>query len=403
MDSRESVTVTPTSSRAALLIGAACVGTALAVLMTACSDAEDYGNPYDPLNPLTGGSPPNVKVLPGDQEATVTWFSMGLVGIESYRVYRRFEGAPGSEFTLAGEEPAVVDDATSREARGHRYVFVDNNDGAGLENDQVDPFTNQPVPYRYRLTVVDAKGVETPDPNEPPVLTEESTVYWPFERVTPSEAPEPPHPDVFVDDLWVLLAWPDYEPPGDAALYRVYGSPVVPGKRPELGLLTEIAIQGVVAADIGGAVASEAAQQYTDTAFMRDETTKEYLVTAVDRFGVESDQGLDRRFQATVPNLPPKPLDWRIDDITGVIGNFQVDFSWTRAPEGDVSGYNIYRQDPADPHGWRIRKTINNPSTRKFSLSERLVFVPPYFITAFDNTPREDGNFDQVYPPGYVF
>ena len=315
--------MTSTSARLVLLVGAA-----LVALMAACSDTEDYGNPYDALNPLTGGSPPNVKVLPGDQEATVTWFSMGLTGIDSYRVYRRFEGDSGSEFTLAGEEPAVVDDASGREARGHRYVFVDNNDGAGLMNDQVDPFTNQPIPYRYRLTVVDAQGVETPNPNEPPVLTENSTVYWPFERVTPSEAPEPPHPDVFVDDLWVLLAGPDYEPPGDAALYRVYGSPVVPGKRPELGLLAEITIQGVVATDIGGGeIASEAAQQYADTAFMRDETTKEYLVTTVDRFGVESDQGLDRRFQATVPNLPPKPLDWRSDNVTGVIGNFQVDFA----------------------------------------------------------------------------
>jgi hypothetical protein len=372
--------------------------------MTACSDTDDYGNPYDPMNPLTGGSPPNVKVLPGDREATVTWFSMGITGIESYRVYRRFEGDPGSEFTFAGEEPAVVDASTKREERGHRYVFVDDDDGVGLMNDQVDPFTSQPIPYRYRLTVVDTKGVETPDPNAPPVLTEESTVYWPFERVTPSEAPHAPRPDVFIDDLWVLLSWADYQPPGDVALYRIYGSPVASGRRPELAILGEIPVQGQVATDIsGGGASSEGTQQYTDTAFARDETTKEYLVTAVDRFGVESDRGLDLRFQATVPNLPPKPLDWRIDDVTGVVGNFQVDFSWVQAPEGDVDGYNIYREDPANPHGWRIRKTIGNASTKKFSLSERMLFVPLYFITAFDNTPREDGNFDQVYPPGYVF
>ncbi len=58
---------------------------------------------------------------------------------------------------------------------------------------------------------------------------------------------------------------------------------------------------------------------------------------------------------------------------------------------------------PSTPHGWRIRKTIRNRSDTKFTLTETLLFVPPYFITAFDDTPREDGNFDQEYPPGYVF
>ena len=110
-------------ARIVLLVATAFVGAALLGLMAACSDLEDYGNPFDPLNPLTGGSPPNVEVLPGDGEATVTWFSLGLTGISSYRVYRRFEGDPGSEFTLAGEEPAVVDASTKREAQiGRAHV-----------------------------------------------------------------------------------------------------------------------------------------------------------------------------------------------------------------------------------------------------------------------------------------
>ena len=375
----------------------------LAVLLSACSDPDDYANPYDPLNPLTGGSPPNVKVLPGDREATVTWFSLGTTGIRAYRVYRRFEGDPASEFVLAGEEPAVVDDATGRETRGHRYLFVDDNGGAGLENDRVDQFSGQPVPYFYRLAVVDTGGVETPDPAAPPVLTEDSTVYWPFDRVTPSEAPDPPRPEVFVDDLLVLLSWADYEPPGDAALYRVYSSIAVSERAPELHLAAEISIDGTVLADLGNPVDTTGSRQYTDTAFLRDGTTKEYLVTAVDKFGVESSNALDNRYRATVPNLPPKPLAWRIDDITGRAGHFQVQFSWVRSPEQDVAGYNIYAADPSRPTGWRIRKTIRNRSETKFTLTETLFFVPPYFITAFDDTPREDGNFDQEYPPGYVF
>jgi hypothetical protein len=158
-----------------------------------------------------------------------------------------------------------------------------------------------------------------------------------------------------------------------------------------------------VLTDLGDPVDTSGSRQYTDTVFLRDGTTKEYLVTAVDKFGVESSNALDNRYRATVPNLPPKTLDWRIDDVTGRVGLFQVKFSWVRAPEQDVTGYNIYAADPSTPHGWRIRKTIRNRSDTKFTLTETLLFVPPYFITAFDDTPREDGNFDQEYPPGYVF
>ena len=385
------MTMSPT--RVALTVMAA-----LVVLTAGCSDPEDYANPYDPLNPLTGGSPPNVTVLPGDREATVTWYSLGASGISSYRVYRRFEGEPGSDFAFVGEEPAVIDSSTNREARGHRYAFVDT----GIENDQVDR-NGQPVPYRYRLTVVDVSGVETPDPAAPPILTEESTVHWPFERVTPSQAPEPPRPLLLVDDLLVLISWADYEPPGDAALYRVYSSIAVAERVPELHIMAEIPIEGEVLADIRDPIDTAGSRQYTDTTFRRDGTTKEYLVTAVDKFGVESGNGIENRYRATVPNRPPKALNWRIDDIVGAVGGFQVQFSWVRASEADISGYNIYREDPAHPNGWRISKTIRNRSDTKFTLTETLLFLPDYFITAFDDTPRDDGNFDQVYPPGYIF
>lgn len=391
--------MTMSRARVALVVVAA-----LAVLAAGCSDPEDYANPYDPLNPLTGGSPPNVKVLPGDGEVTVTWFSLGVAGVSTYRVYRRFEGDPGSDFALAGETPAVVDDATGRETPGHRYVFVDDNGGDGLENDRVDQFSLQPVPYLYRLTVVDASGAETPDPLKPPVFTEQSTVYWPVSGVTPSEAPEAPQPELFVDDLAVLLSWPDYVPPADAELYRVYASVVVSNRPAELTFLGEVPIAGEVLTDLDDPTDLGGSKRYADTAFNRDGTTKEYVVTAVDRFGVESDRSIQNRYRATVPNLPPRALNWSITDITAdTIGTFRVDFAWRRAPEADFAGYNIYASDGASPSGWRIRKTIRNHATTKFTLTENILFVPDYFVTAFDNTPRESGGFDQVYPPGYRF
>ncbi len=385
----------PPSTRVALLVWTVCV-----VLIAGCSDTEDCGNPYDPLNPLTAGSPPNVTVLPGDREATVTWFSFGVAGIDSYLVYRRFEGDVGSKFLLVGETSAVVDSANGRETPGHRYVYVDE----GLDNDQVDEFTGQPIPYQYRLAVVDIKGVETPDPASPPELTELSLVYWPSQRVTPSEAPEPPRPELFVDDLVVILSWPDYKPPGDADLYRVYASHVASSRTAEFVLLDEIPIEGEVLTDLLNPTDTGVSKRYADRAFDRDGTTKEYAVTAVDRFGVESTRGIEHRYRATVPNLPPKPLNWAVTDvIIGGPGTYQVDFQWSRAPEADFAGYNIYATDGANPHGWRVKKTIRNRAETRFTLNETAFILPRYFVTAFDNTPRDGGGFDQVYPPGYRF
>jgi hypothetical protein len=364
------------------------------VVLSACGDPADFANPFDASNLLTAGSPPNVSVRPGDGRATLSWYPLGVQGIREYRVYRRFDGDPGSDFALVGRVPATQTD------RATPIVFVDDDNGRGLLNDQED-FNGRPVPYVYRITVVDVDGVETPNPSAPPAPDEKPLRVWPTSRVTPSDAAPPPKVVVTVADLLVALSWATYDPPGDVVAYRVYGKLVTDEAHPALVLLQEIPVQAAV---IGppGQVAEGATREYFDRDFARDLMTKEYLVTAVDKFGVESEDRPEWRRRGQTPNLPPRPVRWQITDVTTAgSGLLQVSLRWTQAPERDVAGYNIYGRAA---EGWRLRKTVRNPTDTSAVLIEfspEVLFLGNdfYFVTAFDNTNKENGDFDQVPPP----
>jgi hypothetical protein len=359
---------------------------------TGCSDPKDYANPYDAENLVTAGSPPNVNVRPGDGEAILTWNALGVKGIREYRIYRRFEGDSGSSFALVHTEPARLDAASGREKPGELYVFRDNDEGRRLLNDQVD-LRGKPVSYVYRLTVVDVNGVETPNPAQPPGEDETPLRVWPSKSVSPSVAPPSPNVDVSVADLVVRLAWEDYEPPGDAVAYRIYSRIATDELNPELDLIKEIPISSTI---IGISPGEGEAKDYVDTQFLRDLTTKEYRVGVIDKFGVESADTPETRRRVTVPNLPPGPLKWSISDVSVVQAGIRVTFRWNRPIEKDVSGYNIYSRFDGP---WRLRKTVGNENELTAFVIETSPFLPEYFVTAFDNTSRGDGNFDQVYPP----
>jgi len=357
-----------------------------------CSDPKDYANPYDAQNLLTAGSPPNVVVRPGDGEVILSWNALGVRGIREYRVYRRFEGEPGSPFRLVHIEPARTDAASGREKPGELYVFHDDDNGRKLLNDQVDA-RGKPLAYVYRLTVVDVNGAETPNPADPPRDDEVPLRVWPSRSASPSVAPPPPKVDVSTADLTVRLSWEGYDPPGDAVAYRIYSRIVTDEQNPPLDLVKEIPISATV---IGIGPGEGAAKDYVDTQFLRDLTTKEYRVSVLDKFGVESPDTPEIRRRVTVPNLPPGPLRWRISDISVVQAGIRVTFRWDRPIEKDVSGYNIYSRFDGP---WRLRKTIGNENELTAFVIETSPFLPEYFVTAFDNTNREDGNFDQIYPP----
>lgn len=308
-----------------------------------------------------------------------------------YRIYRRFSGDAASTFELVRFVPAQIDSKTQRETPGYLYTVKDDDGGKGLLNDQVDGF-GRPVPYLYRLTVVDADGTETPDPAAPP-KEEVPLRVWPTSRVSPSEAPPPPNVRISVADLVARLTWQDYTPPGDAVAYRVYARLVTDGTPPQLDFIKEIPISATI---IGDAPGQGPSLEYIDTDYARDMMTKEYLVTVLDKFGVESEDTPATRRRAQVPNLPPAALRWRIVDAALIPAGIQINFRWDRPRERDISGYNIYSRFDGP---WRLRKTVGDPSQVTASVVETSPFLPEYFITAFDNTNRDDGNFDQIYPP----
>ena len=180
---------------------------------TGCADNEDLANPLDPQNPRTAGSPIGLELLPGDEQVTVSWQDSGHEGISGYRIYRRFTGDPDSTFEFIGE---ILGESGERPAT----EFIDTQD---LENDQFDEASGARHRYIYRISYIDANGVEVPDPNAPPTEDEEPHRMWQTASATPSIAP--PIPNVIVgddlDDLTVKLFWQDYQAPNDFEIFRV--------------------------------------------------------------------------------------------------------------------------------------------------------------------------------------
>ena len=116
---------------------------------------EDFSNPLDPQNLRTAGAPIGLELLPGDEQVTVSWEDTGHEGIMGYRIYRRFTGDVDSTFEFFGE---ILGENGARPAT----EFIDTED---LKNDQFDEANGAPHRYIYRISYIDANGIEVPDPN----------------------------------------------------------------------------------------------------------------------------------------------------------------------------------------------------------------------------------------------
>ena len=127
----------------------------VAGFFASCTGSEDYTNPLDPQNLRTAGSPVGLELLPGDEQVTLTWEDNGHAGIIGYRIYRRFTGDVDSTFEFVGE---VLAESEARPAT----EFIDTQN---LKNDQLDAVSGAPHRYIYRISYIDANGVEVPDPN----------------------------------------------------------------------------------------------------------------------------------------------------------------------------------------------------------------------------------------------
>ena len=344
-----------------------------------CGGGDHYSNPYDQRNPLTGGGVFALEIRNRDSGAELLWRGSGLEGVAAYRIYRRFSGAPSSSFERIGELSAAG------EAIGDLYRFSDPEDvdgGAPLANDLFDPATGERVPYLYRVTVVDDEGAESPEP------TSENEASWLGSPATPSDPPPSPVPTAAESDLRIEVRWSAYQLPDDVDAYRVY--------RSNDGVAWTLAEQ-FESRD----VYRETPKLYADGDFTQDLTTRHYRIAAVDDVGVESVDAPEYRLTAAAPNLPPAPVTFTVEIVELPGGLLRAHLQWSAAPEPDAVGYSIYSRDQLDSGEWRLREQTSKQSDRELWLTEQAGAFVEYFVTAYDNTPREDGSADQIYPPGF--
>lgn len=351
-----------------------------AAFFAGCTSNEDYANPLDPQNLRTAGSPVGLELLPGDQQVTVSWADNGHEGIIGYRIYRRFTGDPDSTFEFVGEVLGENGERPTTE-----FVDTDN-----LKNDQFDAVSGARHRYIYRISYIDANGVEVPDPNAPPTQSEDPRRMWQTASATPSIAP--PIPNVIVgddlDDLTVKLFWQDYETPNDFVQFRVDAS-----QQSLAGEFLPFRLRAELPKD---------QPYFFDMEFKRDNATRIYRVIAVDRFGVEGVKVI----QAASPNLPPLPPE----NVRLAFGlrraRYDAYVSWSRNREPDVAGYVIYATKEAGGNlivgqDLIVRRRVDAKETSIILTGEEFILegqdLAPrrYFVAAFDDTPQDNGTRDE--------
>ena len=339
------------------------------VLFHACTSNEDFANPLDPENLRTSGAPDGLTLYAGDQQVRVTWNDTGQAGIKAYRIYRRSTGGADTEFQQVGSVDAPANEFT---------------DTQNLENDRRDA-SGRLLAYEYRISYVDANGVETPDPANPPAETEDPRRIWKTALATPSVPP--PAPTVTLGDptdLTIKLFWDGYEFPYDFSIFRVYAALDTEDDKPlRFELIAEPKRDRLY---------------YFDHDFEVDGTRKVYRVAGVDEFGAEAITTIT----AAVPNVPPaSPKDVRVRYLARSLFNTKYDavISWTPNTEPDLAGYQLYTRDAA---GKLLPRPAVGPKERTFTIpGEDPILVgqalefKKYYITAYDNTPGPDGRRDE--------
>ncbi len=338
-------------------------------MFVACTNSEDFANPLDSENLRTAGAPEDLTLFPGDRQVRVTWTDTEAEGIKAYRIYRRSFANSEEPFELI----ATVN------APASEYIDTQN-----IENDRKDSSGGN-IAYEYRISYVDINDVESPDPANPPNVTDEPLRIWQTATVTPSVAPPPPVVILGdLTDLQVHIFWENYVFPADFNLFRLYIA-IDEGDGQPLDFRNVKEIQ-------------RDQFYFLDENFRQDGISKVYRLAAVDEFGVE---GITT-FKATSPNLPPAPpKNFQALYIRRPFTQTKYDvlFAWDDNKERDLDGYQIYARDAQDNY---IPRRKIDPDMNSVTISSEDPIVigrdfryKVYFITAFDDTPNADGQRDE--------
>ena len=339
--------------------------------LTACTNSEDFANPLDAENLRTSGAPDGLTLYPGDEQIRLTWTDTGQAGIKAYRIYRRSISNSDEPFEVVGTVNAPASE------------FIDTHN---LENDRLDDFGNV-LAYEYRISYIDINDVETPDPaNLPQTGDGELMRIWKTASATPSI--KPPAPDVTIGepvDLAVNLFWEDYVFPADFSIFRIS---IAPDRGEGESLIFRQAAE--ISRESG-------TLYYLDGNFREDGTKKTYRIAAIDRFGVEAVTIV----AAESPNLPPKsPTNFAVFCYPSSLFTVRYDsvLQWDANIEPDLEGYQIYTIN--NDMEFIPRPAVKKGETTLTIIGEEPVviaetpYLRPYFIVAYDNTPRPDGMID---------
>ena len=354
----------------------------IGLVLYGCTNDEDYTNPLDPKNLRTAGSPPGLNLTPGDQQVTVSWRELNsriAKDIKGYRIYRRFTEDENENF-----EPVPLFDKNNNSLDlipANQSTYIDKHE---LKNDQISATTGDQLYYEYRISYIDDRGIEIPNPTDPPRQNEEPPRVWTTRKTTPSNPP--PAPNIILgkkENLIVTIIWPDYNPPPDFKEFRIFYT------TPTRNIFIEIP------------ELDSDTRFYRDTSFKRDGEEKTYRVIAYDKFGVASVATIKVKAPDVSP-ASPRNVKAQYQMRSLFSNRYNVALTWTRNQEPDLAGYWVYSTKQGGGNPTRRRKVDGKFNSvvlegEDFILDlETQDLVPrQYFLTAFDDSPNSNGKIDE--------